>query len=190
MIKTTEELETAKTAMSVNDQRDELVIGCDTWPITYDPGQQGGQMTRWPNGRGAICLGGDSDWGDWGDDVLTLDNPSEDGSVRYDEHGERRYTAVDLEDANDAMAEAAQRGDDQRIDDIWSPIASRLSATPFDPSRWEEAEGYGPDFIGGLPTGELVVWGDEHPIPGAQCSWRPFCIRAAAPGGRKSETSR
>ena len=46
------------------DQSRELSIGCRTWGIVYEGGQRG-QITIWPNGRGAICFGGDSVWGDW-----------------------------------------------------------------------------------------------------------------------------
>jgi hypothetical protein len=55
------------------DQAEALEPGCETWGITCAGGQRG-QMTRWPNGRGAICRGGDSDWGDWHGDTLILDS--------------------------------------------------------------------------------------------------------------------
>lgn len=65
-------IEHVKNNMSALDQAEALEPGCETWGITYDGGQRG-QMTRWPNGRGAICRGGDSDWGDWDGDILILD---------------------------------------------------------------------------------------------------------------------
>jgi hypothetical protein len=72
IIVTADNLEAAKEACIALDQRRELEPGCETWGITYAGGQRG-QMTRWPNGRGAICRGGDSDWGDWDGDTLILD---------------------------------------------------------------------------------------------------------------------
>lgn len=61
--------------VAVNDQRDELEDGCQTWAITYGGGQRG-DMTVWPNGRGAVSWGGDSVWGDWDYDnnILHLDD--------------------------------------------------------------------------------------------------------------------
>ena len=46
------------------DQARALVPGATTWGIRYAGGQRG-QMSRWPDGRGAIATGGDSAWGDW-----------------------------------------------------------------------------------------------------------------------------
>jgi hypothetical protein len=83
-----------KAHMSVVDQREALEIGCLTWGILYGTGQSG-QITVWPNGRAAICTGGDSEFGDWepnneGDGfILRSDNVDDDGySVIYDEDGE------------------------------------------------------------------------------------------------------
>ena len=47
------------------DQAAELIVGCRTWG-TYVRGQRG-QITVWPDGRCAVCAGGDSVWGDWDD---------------------------------------------------------------------------------------------------------------------------
>lgn len=94
-IKTTEALGKAKENVSCLDQRDALELGCETWGITYEGGQRG-QMTVWPNGRGAICTGGDSDYGDWdeADRQLTLDERDEDGdAIVYDESGEHEINA-------------------------------------------------------------------------------------------------
>jgi hypothetical protein len=57
------------------DQMAELVPECITWGFLYGEGQRG-QMTIWPNGRGAVEWGGDSHWGQWDDDrmVLILDD--------------------------------------------------------------------------------------------------------------------
>jgi hypothetical protein len=63
------------------DQLRELVPGCVTWSIIY-AGGQGGQMTEWPSGRGAVCHGADSEWGDWTGDELTTDD-----GARYDRSG-------------------------------------------------------------------------------------------------------
>ncbi len=80
-IVTAETLTEIRDTMSANDQARALEPGCETWAITYGSGQRG-QMTRWPNGRGAVCFGGLSLWGDWDGEVLRLD----DGS-RYDRNG-------------------------------------------------------------------------------------------------------
>jgi hypothetical protein len=48
------------------DQAEHLVPGCLTWSI------EGGQMTVWPNRRGAVCCGGKSRWGDWDDWLCAL----------------------------------------------------------------------------------------------------------------------
>jgi hypothetical protein len=62
---TADNLDEAKDACRANDQRKELEIGDETWGITYDGGQRG-QMSRYnKSGRGAVCFGGDSLWGDW-----------------------------------------------------------------------------------------------------------------------------
>ena len=76
-------LDEAREACSAVDQRDELVPGAETWGIAYEPGGQRGQMTRLPNGRGAIELGGSSEWGDWVGGLLVLDC-----GARYTEDGE------------------------------------------------------------------------------------------------------
>jgi hypothetical protein len=62
---TEENIEQAREDCAAIDQRDELAVGCETWEIKTPEGQRG-QMTRWPDGRGAICLGGDSQWGNFG----------------------------------------------------------------------------------------------------------------------------
>lgn len=79
---TAENLEDAKEGCVAISQRDELAPGCETWGILYEGGQRG-QMSRWPNGRGAVCYGADSLWGDWNGEVLVLD----DGG-RVSEYGE------------------------------------------------------------------------------------------------------
>jgi len=67
------DVEIAKGMVGAIDQREALSAGCESWSIMYGGGQVG-WMTRWPNGRGAVCWGGDSSWGDWGSDGLHLDN--------------------------------------------------------------------------------------------------------------------
>ncbi len=59
-------------------------------------------MTRWPDGRGAIALGGDSAWGDWvsmphGEDMLALD----DDEIYYGEDG------IEYADRMEAIARTA-----------------------------------------------------------------------------------
>lgn len=73
-ITTQEELEIARENCAACDQEQELQIGDETWAIFYEGGQRG-QMSAFENsGRGAICTGGDSEWGDWRDERLCLDN--------------------------------------------------------------------------------------------------------------------
>lgn len=56
------------------DQAEELVVGCESWTGINANGHRY-YMTIWPNGRGAICWGGDSVWGDWSEyhDTLIYD---------------------------------------------------------------------------------------------------------------------
>lgn len=68
------------------DIADELIPGCEIW---YERSNDGTivDLARWPDGRGAICFGGNSTWGDWrgnwdGDGYLECD----DGGV-YDDRG-------------------------------------------------------------------------------------------------------
>ena len=61
---TAENLAEARDLCRAVDQAAELVPGAETWSIRCSGGQRG-QMSRWPNGRGAVSLGGDSLWGDW-----------------------------------------------------------------------------------------------------------------------------
>ena len=95
-IDTESDLEDAREEVSTVDQADLLVVGCQTWGVIQADGNRG-QMTIWPNGRGAVCYGGDSDWGDWDPEAetLTLDATDDDGDViRVDMCGER----IDLDD--------------------------------------------------------------------------------------------
>jgi hypothetical protein len=82
-ISTEEELTAVRKAHPALDQACELCVGAETWGIIYEGGQRG-QMSRWPTSRGAICLGGDSLWGDWYGDQLRID----DGLTIYNEDGE------------------------------------------------------------------------------------------------------
>jgi len=70
---TPDNLELVRENVPAIDQAERLEPGCETWGIIYRGGQRG-QMTRWPDGRGAVCWGGDSDWGEWLGDDLHLDN--------------------------------------------------------------------------------------------------------------------
>jgi len=88
---TKKNIDEAKENCCSCDQARELRPGCETWGIIYPPGNQRGQMTRWPNGRGAVCFGCESEWGDWesewGDwegDLLHIDNED----LYYDKDGE------------------------------------------------------------------------------------------------------
>ena len=66
------------------DQRGDLVPGCRTWGILMTGGGRG-QMTVYPTQRGALCLGGDSAWGDWDSATRTLSCDS--GPVTVDDAG-------------------------------------------------------------------------------------------------------
>lgn len=83
---TRDNIEVVKDSMAALDQRAELAPGCVTWAIYYEPGSQRGQMTVWPNGRGAIARGGDSIWGDWDDTAKVLVCDADEGV--YDEDGD------------------------------------------------------------------------------------------------------
>lgn len=83
---TAENIDAVKETMAAWDQAADLIPGCVTWGIIYQPGNQRGQMTTWPNGRMAISCGGDSVWGDCeSDGTFFLD---EDPGV-IDDTGER-----------------------------------------------------------------------------------------------------
>lgn len=61
--------------------------GGECWTVNK-PGEQVTEMYRSADGRGAICHGGDSAWGEWitgpdGRDLLMLDEHAEDGSAIY-----------------------------------------------------------------------------------------------------------
>ncbi len=71
---TSENLAEIMQAIVANDQVDQLSIGqtVSTYAFTSDGGQRG-QLTVWHDQqRGAVALGGDSDWGDWDHDANAL----------------------------------------------------------------------------------------------------------------------
>ena len=84
---TEENIELVKELVSVCDQSDALDVGSETWAITYEPGQQGGQMSRFSDGTGAVSFGGDSIWGEWRDDKLYPFDPCD--QAVYDTFGRR-----------------------------------------------------------------------------------------------------
>lgn len=92
---TEENINDVRLTMSANDQRDALEPGCWTAGIYYQPAGQRGQITRWPNGRGAICFGGDSHWGDWvdvsqyGDPSTVADILALESGEYYDDNGQQ-----------------------------------------------------------------------------------------------------
>lgn len=79
-IVTADNIDVARESCQAIDQRKELIVGCRTWDTTT------GSMTVWPNGRAAVCFGGDSVWGDWDDKSRTL--KTDDGGVIIDEFGD------------------------------------------------------------------------------------------------------
>jgi hypothetical protein len=59
---TAENIDAAREALP-RDQAAQLAVGCVTWGVLYEPGQQRGQVTVWPDAdRAAVALGGDSIW--------------------------------------------------------------------------------------------------------------------------------
>lgn len=56
------------------DQRAEVKLGevISTYAFLYENGQRGQLTVYHSQGRAAICLGGDSDWGDWDHDNNAL----------------------------------------------------------------------------------------------------------------------
>ena len=84
IIVTRENIDGLKEQMPI-DQGLEITPGCITWGIMYEPGGQRGQMTAWPDGRGALCLGGDSAWGDWDAELTTLYTDPD--GIPYDSEG-------------------------------------------------------------------------------------------------------
>jgi len=80
---TADNIDQVRESCTAQDQAKELAVGDETWGITYEGGQRG-QMSRFAeSGRGAVCFGGDSVWGDWNGDVLVGDD-----GERYSESGE------------------------------------------------------------------------------------------------------
>jgi hypothetical protein len=74
---TVDNMQDIKGMMAACDQATEVYPGCVTWGIIYDGGQRG-QMTIYPKtGRAALCLGGDSIWGDWSGGCLHADSGEE-----------------------------------------------------------------------------------------------------------------
>lgn len=71
---TVDNIDSIRETMAAIDQADELIPGCETWGILH--GGNRGQMTIWPNTRGAVSYGGNSIWGDWdkGTETLTIDD--------------------------------------------------------------------------------------------------------------------
>ena len=66
------------------DQAEEIEPGCETWSIIYQPGNQSGQVTIWPEvGRAALYRGGDSIWGDYDPQTNTMRADDDNESV-YD----------------------------------------------------------------------------------------------------------
>lgn len=108
-------IETACEECSATDQADQLVPGCETWLIPYQPGNQYGQMSRWPDGRGAVAFGGDSAWGDWDDRGILIT----DEGAGFNERGEWIYDGPI--DTLGALLEAMQ-GDDPRVRGRWDDL--------------------------------------------------------------------
>lgn len=78
---TSDNLKDAQEDCRPLDIRAELIAGCKYWDI------DGGWMALWPNGRGAVCFGGDSTWGDWERGLLSIDDPYPESCINYDGEG-------------------------------------------------------------------------------------------------------
>ena len=85
-IETAADLAAAKNMSFAPDQLRELEIGCKIWHISGNGWS--GSMCRWPDGRGAVMTGSDSNWGDWDGDTLVLDDTDPDARIRVNEDGE------------------------------------------------------------------------------------------------------
>ena len=85
-IETAADLAAAKNMSFAPDQLEELEIGCEIWHISGNGWS--GSMCRWPDGRGAVMTGSDSNWGDWDGDTLVLDDTDPDARIRVNEDGE------------------------------------------------------------------------------------------------------
>lgn len=93
---TADNLETVRETLP-NDLCEYAVIGAQTWGVSPDQGALGyGTMLIVPDPvqpggwRGAICLGGNSSWGDWSptEQTLTLDETNDNGDpIVYDADG-------------------------------------------------------------------------------------------------------
>lgn len=113
---TTATLSDARERCVALDQKRHICVGAQTWPVFYGGGQRG-QMTRLPNGRGAVCFGADSLWGWWQDDHLHIDpksalrvDPDGDGSSwAYSESGE----VIHYDDSNDDSNDGGDDGGDE-----------------------------------------------------------------------------
>ena len=87
-IETEAQLGEAIDAVACIDQRVEFAIGTETWGIILAAGGQRGQMSRYTGGRGAIAMGGDSDWGDWYHDADHGDYLMTDAGLAYNQDGD------------------------------------------------------------------------------------------------------
>ena len=99
------------------------------------------------------------------------------GLKEYHEEGERlaqeearQLTRADVAHANDSMDAALadlkrigadEWATDNRLRSIWMPIAESLRRHDPPAHREEEAQSLGADYVGALPTGELVIWDGE-----------------------------
>ncbi len=72
----------------------------------------------------------------------------------------------DIADANrQLIAESCRTPEDEirqdaRSREIWEPLANTLLAIACPDNREAEAMAYGHDYVGALPDGALVLWGD------------------------------
>jgi hypothetical protein len=149
-IETAEDIETAKNNGFAPDQLSELEIGCEIWRIRGD--NWNGTMCRWPNGRGAVMTGGDSNWGEWENDTfLKLDGTGERGTAIWiDSDGETWFeVVVDFEySADDFWAELREEYPElaARFGEPLTTKSVRIRESEYQNVQNLTGWAYGPEF--------------------------------------------
>jgi len=73
------------------------------------------------------------------------------------EQANRRMERLVSDDRLDAMALS------DALDRVWQPLASALADRHVSDVHAEYAQSLGGDYVGALPTGEVVEWGPDRP---------------------------
>lgn len=86
----------------------------------------------------------------------------------------------DIAEANRQLILEAGRTPEDRMDEqfreIWEPLANTLLAIACPDDREDEAMRYGHDYVGALPDGALVLWGDISDDPRV-FDWHTHTVR-------------